>query len=227
MDNIINIAIDGPSGAGKSTLSKMVAQKLGYLYIDTGALYRAIALSAINLNLDPSCEEDIIPMLTSINIEMKHIDGNQKVLLNGVDVSLDIRKNNVSMAASKISALVPVRDFLLSLQRDIASKNNCIMDGRDIGTVILPNAFIKIFLTASPEDRARRRYDELVQRGETINFDTLLLEIKERDYNDSHRKIAPLMPSKQSIVVDTTGNTLEESMATLYSIIRSKLDDVI
>ena len=220
----INIAIDGPAGAGKSSVSKRLAEILSYIYIDTGALYRAIGIYALRHNIDTKDKEKIEAVLENIKVSIKHIDGTQRVFLNDEDVSDDIRTPNASMAASNVSAFPAVRDYLLSIQRDIASENNVIMDGRDIGTVILPKANIKIFLTATPEERARRRCEEMNQKGQCVEYKSLLKEIKERDFNDSNREIAPLKPADDAIIVDNTGFVFEQSVDAILEVIRSRLD---
>lgn len=220
---MIAIAIDGPAGAGKSTIAKKISAELGYIYVDTGALYRAIGLYAIRSGVPQQTEQYVVPLLPQIKVELKFIDHAQRVFLNDEDVSEAIRKNEVSMAASNVSAIPAVREFLFALQQKIARENNVIMDGRDIGTVVLPHADVKIFLTASPEDRAKRRYLELTQKGQQIDFDTLLQEIIDRDHNDSTRAIAPLKQAEDAIAVDTSGNSLEESIALLTDLIESQL----
>lgn len=220
---MIAIAIDGPAGAGKSTIAKKISAELGYVYVDTGALYRAIGLYAIRSGVPEQTEQYVVPLLPEIRVELKFIDHTQRVFLNAEDVSEAIRQNEVSMAASNVSAIPAVREFLFSLQQKIARENNVIMDGRDIGTVVLPHADIKIFLTASPEDRAKRRHLELLQKGQEVDFDTLLQEIIERDHNDSTRAIAPLKKAEDAIAVDTSGNSLEESIALLTDLIKSQL----
>ncbi len=220
----INIAIDGPSGAGKSSISKKLAEILSFIYIDTGALYRAIGIYAIRKGANTTSEEEITSLLKEINVTLKHIDGFQRIILNGEDVSSEIRTPSASMAASNVSAFSSVREFLLNIQKDIAKESNVIMDGRDIGTVILPNANIKIFLTATPEERARRRCEELQIKGHKVDYNTLLKEINERDYNDSNREIAPLKPAKDAIIVDNTEIDFENSVDTLLKIIRGKLN---
>ena len=220
---MIAIAIDGPAGAGKSTIAKKISAELGYVYVDTGALYRAIGLYAIRSGVPEQTEQYVVPLLPEIRVELKFIDHMQRVFLNAEDVSEAIRQNEVSMAASNVSAIQAVREFLFALQQQIARENNVIMDGRDIGTVVLPHADIKIFLTASPEDRAKRRHLELLQKGQEVDFDTLLQEIIERDHNDSTRAIAPLKKAEDAIAVDTSGNSLEESIALLTDLIKSQL----
>ena len=220
---MIAIAIDGPAGAGKSTIAKKISAELGYVYVDTGALYRAIGLYAIRSGVPEQTEQYVVPLLPEIRVELKFIDHMQRVFLNAEDVSEAIRQNEVSMAASNVSAIPAVREFLFALQQQIARENNVIMDGRDIGTVVLPHADIKIFLTASPEDRAKRRHLELLQKGQEVDFDTLLQEIIERDHNDTTRAIAPLKKAEDAIAVDTSGNSLEESIALLTDLIKSQL----
>ncbi len=216
---MINVAIDGPAGAGKSTVAKAAAKELGFIYVDTGALYRTIALSAVrNGVIDDN--EKIIEMLSSITVELGHEGGAQRVYLNGEDVSEHIRTPEISMGASNVSAIPKVREFLLELQRDIARKNNVIMDGRDIATVVLPNADVKIFLFASPECRAQRRYKELIEKGESVMYEDVLNDVNQRDYQDSHREIAPLKPSEDSIMCDTSELTLEESIQAIVNIVK-------
>ncbi len=215
----INIAIDGPSGAGKSTLSRAAAEKLGYLYVDTGAIYRAVGLFVSREGKDPSDPVQVEPLLPRVRIRMEHTDCGQRVYLDGEDVSEAIRRPEISRYASKVSALPCVREFLLNMQREIAAKNDCIMDGRDIGTVVLPNADLKIFLTAAAEDRALRRMLELAERGTPQPFETVLAEIVERDERDKNRPIAPLRRAEDAVLLDTTGNTLEQSIAQLLEIV--------
>lgn len=219
---MINVAIDGPAGAGKSTVAKGVAAKLGYIYVDTGALYRAVGVYALRQGVDTRDGNSISALLPEINVELKFIDGVQHVFLNGEDVSVEIRTPDASMAASNVSAIPSVRSFLFDLQRDIAGKNDCIMDGRDIGTVVLPNAQVKIFLTADPEERAMRRYKELIVKDPDVKYDDVLADLKVRDYQDSHREIAPLKPAEDSVVYNTTGNSLEESVEKVINIIKEK-----
>lgn len=221
------IAIDGPAGAGKSTIARAVAQKLGYIYVDTGALYRAIGLAVLEQGGDTSDPETVAPALKQMQIEIRFINGEQRVILNGRDVSSDIRRNEISMAASNISAIPAVREFLFDLQRSFAEKNNVVMDGRDIGTVVLPDAQVKIFLTATPEERARRRHLELIQKGQQVEYDTLLKEVRQRDYNDSHRAIAPLKQADDAMLVDTTGNEMQESIDQILKIIEKRLRDAV
>ena len=209
---MIQIAIDGPSGAGKSTIAKAVAQKLGFVYVDTGALYRTVGWAALCRELDYHDEAAVEPMLAEIQVDLVYENGVQKVLLDGVDVSSEIRLPESSMAASGVSALPSVRAFLLQTQRDIASRNNVLMDGRDIGTVVLPNAQVKIFLTASAEKRAERRFVELQEKGVETTFKEVLDDMNQRDYNDSHRAIAPLKPADDAWLIDTSELDLEQSI---------------
>ncbi|MBR4241778.1 MAG: (d)CMP kinase, partial [Eubacterium sp.] len=215
-------AIDGPAGAGKSTVAKAAAKELGYIYVDTGALYRTVALAAQRRGVLTNNDE-IIKMLGDIEVELKYIDGVQAVFLNGEDVSAFIRTPEISMGASAVSAIPKVREFLLDLQRNIASKNNVIMDGRDIATVVLPNADVKIFLFASPECRAKRRYDELIAKGESVMFEDVLADVNQRDYQDSHREIAPLKPSEDSVLLDTSNLNLEESIQAIINIVKENI----
>ncbi|MCQ2445627.1 MAG: (d)CMP kinase [Clostridia bacterium] len=217
------IAVDGPSGAGKSTMVKGIAQKLGYVYVDTGAIYRAVGLFAAEADIPRDTIKDVIPRLDEINVNLTYEDGVQKVYLNGKDVSSEIRTPEISLYASAVSALPEVRSKLLDLQRDIARKNNVIMDGRDIGTVVLPNADVKIFLTASAEERARRRYNELIGKGENVTYEQTLKEVIERDTNDENRAVAPLRPAEDAVIVDTTGRTKEESLALLFAEVEKRL----
>ena len=219
---MINVAIDGPAGAGKSTVAKAAAKELGYIYVDTGALYRTIALNAVrNGVIDDN--DKIIEMLDSTKVELKYIDGVQAVYLNGEDVSAFIRTPEISMGASNVSAIPKVREFLLDLQRDIAKTNNVIMDGRDIATVVLPNADVKIFLTASAECRAERRYKELIEKGENVKYKDVLADVNQRDYQDSHREIAPLKPSEDSVICDTSELNLEESVQAVINIVKENI----
>ena len=217
------IAIDGPAGAGKSTIARALAQKLGYLYLDTGALYRAIGLYCVERGVPTGDKAAVTAALDSIDVALRYVDGAQRVLLNGEDVSEAIRRPEISLAASAVSAMDTVRAFLLDLQRDMARTHDVVMDGRDIGTVVLPDADVKIFLTAAPEDRARRRFLELEQRGTPQEYDQLLAEIKQRDYNDAHRASSPLRQAEDALLLDTTGNTFEQSLALLLKTIREKL----
>ena len=220
---MIQIAIDGPSGAGKSTMAKRLAKEFGFLYVDTGALYRAIGLFMLRAGVNGADPEQVLPRLGEIKLELRYIDGAQHVFLNGEDVSSEIRKEEVSMMASKVSAHQRVRDFLTETQRSIARENNVLMDGRDIGTVILPDAQIKIFLTASAEERARRRTLELEQRGQKADYEEVLADIRQRDYNDSHRAAAPLRQAEDAVLVDTTEDDFEAAFQKLCALIRGRI----
>ncbi len=220
---VVAVAIDGPSGAGKSTIARILAAELGLVYVDTGALYRTVGLAVISRGIDPHDEAAVEALLPALTVSLGYADGVQRVFLNGEDVSDRIRTPEVSMAASAVSALPPVRRFLFDLQQDTARRQSVIMDGRDIGTVVLPFAQVKIFLTASAEDRARRRFDELREKGMEVTFDEVLSDMKERDYNDSHRAAAPLRPADDAVLVDTSGNTLEQSVELLKELITERL----
>lgn len=220
---MIAVAIDGPAGAGKSTIARAAARELGFLYIDTGALYRSVGLAVLRRGKDPAREEDVCGCLPEISLSLRHENGVQQVYLNGENVSEEIRLPEVSMAASRVSAFPAVREFLLEQQRELARQNNVIMDGRDIGTVVLPFADVKIFLTASPEERARRRYLELKETGSGDSYETVLKEVRERDYNDSHREAAPLRQAEDAVLADTTGFSLEESTALILRLIGEKM----
>ncbi len=219
-----NVAIDGPSGAGKSSVSKAVSKKLGFIYVDTGALYRTVGLYIYNNGIDPDNAQSVGDALENISVNFNYIEGEQHVFLNGVDVSADIRLHIISEYASKVSAITKVRDFLLFMQRDIASKNNVLMDGRDIGTVVLPDAQLKIFLTASAEVRAKRRRDELAQKGQKVDFDTVLKDIIERDKRDTEREIAPLKIAENAIVVDTSDCTFDESVDIICNLVKERME---
>lgn len=222
-NTVINVAIDGPGGAGKSTSARAAAKELGYIYVDTGALYRAVGVNALRKNIDTKDKAAVAASIEGISVDLVFENGEQKVLLNGEDVSVEIRTPPASMAASDVSAVPEVRAFLFDLQRDIASRNNCIMDGRDIGTVVLPDAQVKIFLTASAEERAQRRFKELQAKGSTVSYQAVLDELIERDYNDSHREIAPLKPAEDSVLLDTTGISLEGQVEKIINIIKEKV----
>lgn len=219
-----SIAIDGPSGAGKSTLARALAQEMGYLYVDTGAIYRTVGLAVQRRGVDPCDPAAVETVLGQVDISMGHgEDGQQKMYLDGEDVSQAIREHVISGYASKVAALAPVRDFLLNKQRHMADHHNVIMDGRDIGTVVLPQADVKIFLTAAAEDRARRRYLELLERGQQADLEQILADVVERDRQDMERPIAPLKKAEDATVVDTTGKDLEESRQLLLAAIADKL----
>ena len=223
MNNVINVAIDGPAGAGKSTVARAAAKEIGFIYVDTGALYRAVGVNALRKGIDTKDKPAVAASLADISVDLVFEDGEQKVLLNGENVSVEIRTPPASMAASDVSAVPEVRAFLFDLQRDIAKRNSCIMDGRDIGTVVLPDAEVKIFLTASPEERATRRYTELIEKGTEVKYEDVLSELIERDYNDSHREIAPLKPAEDGVILDTTGLSLEDSVNSIIKIIKERI----
>lgn len=218
----VSIAIDGPAGAGKSSLARALAAKLNYIYVDTGALYRSIGLAFLRRGFDTSLNCDIAQELKTVKIDIKFIDSVQHVFLCDEDVSEEIRTPKASMMASAVSAKKEVRDYLLDMQRDFARRYNCIMDGRDIGTVVLPDADVKIFLTASDEERAMRRFKELAAKGDNTTYEEVLSDMKQRDYNDSHRAIAPLKPAEDAVIADTTGKNVEETVEMLLSIIKEK-----
>ena len=221
----INIAIDGPSGAGKSTLARKLAEKLNYIYVDTGALYRTVGLFIFRNNIDPHASEQVAAALPSINVGLRFINGEQHVYLNGEDVSGDIRLHEVSQYASLVSAIPAVRQFLFDTQRKMAAENDVIMDGRDIGTVVLPGADVKIFLTASAEVRARRRYNELLERGQEVDFEQILADVNQRDEQDMNRPVAPLKPAEDSVILDTSDCSFDESLALLYKTIKERLPE--
>lgn len=216
---MINVAIDGPAGAGKSSIAAAVAGKVGYIYVDTGALYRAVAYSVIKNGTDPSESEKVISLLSKLQVELKFVDKCQRVFVNGEDVSDMIRTPEVSMGASVVSAIGEVRNFLFELQKKIARENNVIMDGRDIGTVVLPDAQLKIFLTASPQERARRRYEEIKDKQD-VSFDEILRDIIKRDENDMNRAVSPLRQAKDAVLVDTTEMSIEEVISCIEDMIR-------
>ena len=219
---MVSIAIDGPAGAGKSTIARAIAERLGYIYVDTGALYRAVGLYATANGIETTDEAGVERLLMSAKVELRHDkSGTQRVYLNGYDVSEEIRRPEISMAASNVSALPAVRQFLFALQ------HNVVMDGRDIGTVVLPRAQVKIFLTASVEDRARRRFDELTAKGRSVTYEEVLEDIRKRDESDTNRAIAPLKQARDALLVDTTGNTLERSIDILLKLVKEQLAHVL
>lgn len=222
MGQYISIAIDGPAGAGKSTIARNLAKKLGFIYVDTGAIYRSVGYFAWLNGVKLQEHDKVIPLLEKMNIEIKYQDGEQKIYLNNIDVSEKIRTNEMSMYASFVSSIKEVRDFLLETQRDFAKVSNVIMDGRDIGTVVLPNASVKIYLTADSKVRAKRRYDELLKKGETVDFDNILLTVIQRDEADMNREIAPLKKADDAILLDTSTLSFEESIEEIEKIIREK-----
>ena len=224
MGKYVSVAIDGPAGAGKSTMAKRVAKELGYLYVDTGAIYRTVGYHMWLLGIGPRDADGIRRCLDDVNIEIQHLeDGVQHMILNGKDVTGEIRTPEMSKYASGVSAQKCVRDFLLDMQRSFARKHNVVMDGRDIGTVVLPKAQVKIFLTASPEERAKRRFEELTEKGEKASYEKVLQDMKQRDKQDSERAIAPLKPAPDAVKLDTSGNTIEQSVSEILAIVRRKL----
>ena len=223
--NYAAIAIDGPSGAGKSTLAKRLAKELNFLYLDTGAIYRTVGLHALREGVDPGDEEAVLALLPSLTVTTGYgEDGLQHMYRNGEDVTQAIREHQVSDAASKVSAIPGVRAYLLEMQRQTAREHNVVMDGRDIGTVVLPDAKVKIFLTAQPEARAHRRYDELLERGQQAVYEQILQDVIDRDYRYTHRDVAPLKQAEDAILVDTTELSLEESWQRLYEVVKERLE---
>lgn len=220
---MISVAIDGPAGAGKSSLSRKAAEKLGFIYVDTGALYRAIGLKFLNLGYNTDLECDIEGILEKSSVDIRFINGEQRVFLDGQDVSDEIRTPDASMMASAASAKAPVRAFLLEMQRKLARENNVLMDGRDIGTVVLPNATVKIYLTASAEARAKRRFKELCEKGTETTFEEVLADMERRDFNDMNRPIAPLKQAEDAVLADTTELGFDESLKLIIDIISEKI----
>ncbi|MBQ3153866.1 MAG: (d)CMP kinase [Clostridia bacterium] len=223
MTKTINIAIDGPSGSGKSTLAKMLAASLGYVYIDTGALYRTVGLFAMQNGISAETPEDVVPLLDKLDLQMRLEDGGNAVYLNGAKVGAEIRTSEASVYASQVSKVPAVRAFLLDTQRSIAKQNNVIMDGRDIGTVILPDAQVKIYMSASPEQRAKRRLAELVAKGEDITFEQVLADIKWRDENDANRDIAPAKPAEDAVFLDNSDLTLDGLLQAALEIVSNAI----
>ncbi|MDD6062396.1 MAG: (d)CMP kinase [Oscillospiraceae bacterium] len=219
----VNIAIDGPAGAGKSSIAKRAAAALGYIYVDTGALYRTIGLNALRRGVDTKDAAAVIGTLADVQVSLRFVDGEQRVFLGEEDVSAAIRTPEASMAASHVSAIPAVREHLFALQQNIAAQNNCLMDGRDIGTVVLPNADVKIFLTASAETRADRRCRELAEKGMPTPYDEVLRDIIERDYNDSHRDVAPLKQAEDAVLLDTSALSFDESYAAVVKMIKERI----
>ena len=224
MAKYYSIAIDGPAGAGKSTIAKRLAKELGYYYVDTGAIYRTVAYFMDLLGVSPKDVDGVTRYIDELTIGIEYDeDGLQHMIMNGMDVTGDIRTQDISQKASLVSAHAVVRDVLLDMQRDVAKAHDVIMDGRDIGTVVLPKATVKIFLTASPEVRAQRRTDELIAKGQKANFDKVLAEIKQRDYQDTHREVAPLKMARDSIKVDTSDMDIEQVVSTIREIVMKKV----
>jgi cytidylate kinase len=224
MAKTYSIAIDGPAGAGKSTIARRLAAELGYYYVDTGAIYRTVAYFLDLLGISPKDIDGVTRYLDELTIGIEYDEtGKQHMIMNGMDVTDDIRTQDISQKASLVSAHAIVRDMLLDMQRDVAKKHNVIMDGRDIGTVVLPRATVKIFLTASPEIRAERRMKELIAKGQKAEFNRVLQEIQQRDYQDSHRAVAPLKQAKDAVLLDTSNMNIEEVIAAMKTIIGEKI----
>ena len=220
----ISVAIDGPAGAGKSTIARRLAAELGYRYVDTGAIYRTVAYFMDLWGVSPKDVDGVNRYIDELTVEIEYDeDGLQHMMMNGMDVTKDIRTPDISQKASLISAHACVRDMLLDMQRELAEQNNVVMDGRDIGTVVLPHATVKIFLTASPEVRAKRRCDELSAKGQKVDYNKVLKDIQQRDYQDTHREIAPLKMSRDSIKVDTSEMTIEEVLEKLKDVVAQKV----
>ena len=220
----ISIAIDGPAGAGKSTMAKYLAKEMGYMYVDTGAIYRTVGLFMTICGISPKDADGVARLIDEVNVDIAYDeDGSQRMLLNGSDVTDDLRTPEMSDCASKISTLPVVRDYLLEVQRDLAKRYDVIMDGRDIGTVVLPKADVKIYLTASAEVRAKRRLDDLLRTGEKVTFEKVLEDMRQRDHRDMTRPVAPLKQAKDAVLLDTSDFSLEESVAAMKAIIKEKL----
>lgn len=217
---MINIAIDGPSGAGKSTVSKIIAKRLGILYLDTGAMYRALALKAFRLGVDPNDKQAVEAFLPAVSVDVSYRDGAMELYLDGEEVSGYIREHHISKGASDISKIPAVRLKLVELQRAIAAKNDVVLDGRDITSYVLPDAKYKFYLTASPEVRAKRRFDELTAKGQNVPYEQILADVIDRDYNDSHRDFAPLVQTEDSVLVDSSAMTIEEVVAFILSFVK-------
>ncbi|MBQ0134586.1 MAG: (d)CMP kinase [Clostridiales bacterium] len=219
MEKNYSVAIDGPSGAGKSTLARRCAERFGFLYVDTGAIYRTVGLAALRAGIAPDEPEQVLPLLTGLELDLRHSEDGQHMFLGNEDVNGLIRTPEVSAFASKVSAIAAVRAFLMDMQRSLAERNSVIMDGRDIGTVVLPQADIKVFLTASPEARAQRRLKELQAKGAVISLEEVLRDMKERDERDSQRAAAPLKAAEDAVLLDTTELSLEQSIEALSALI--------
>lgn len=222
MNQCFSIALDGPSGAGKSTVAKALAQRLGAAYLDTGAMYRAVALYVLRRQADPDAPREVIPLLDHIQIEILFTEAGQRVMLNGEDVSASIRENQVSAAASKVAAIPEVRNRLVAMQRTMAEARSVVMDGRDIGTHVLPNATLKVYLTASAQERARRRFEELQKKGQDVDFDTIQRQMLERDYNDSHRAASPLCRAEDAVKLDSTGMDINQVVEAIAALLEEK-----
>ena len=223
METISSVAIDGPAGAGKSTIAKAAAKALGFVYLDTGAIYRTVAWHITMLGIGPKDTDHVPALLDDANIEIKFLEDGQHMLINGKDVTGEIRTPEIGACAAQVATQPSVRTFLLDLQRDLAKTHSIIMDGRDIGTVVLPNASLKIYLTASPEVRARRRYEEYLEKGQPAVYEEVLEDQKKRDHEDMNRKIAPLKQAKDAVLMDTTELSLEEAIEAVVALIRERL----
>ena len=213
-----NIAIDGPAGAGKSTIAKIVAKELGFIYVDTGAMYRTLALACFRDGIDTTDENAVVDKCESVEVTLGYEDGTQKVYLNGEDVSKEIRREEIGNLTSAIAVYPGVRKILVALQQDLAAKNDVVMDGRDIGTAVLPNADLKIYLTASVETRAKRRYDELIEKGQTCDLKEIEKDIEDRDYRDMNREVSPLSQADDAVLVDSSDMTIDEVVAKISSL---------
>lgn len=223
-EKLFSVAIDGPSGAGKSTIAKAVAERFGFIYVDTGAIYRTVGLAVSRAGIDPQDTDAVVGLLPALDIALRHgEDGLQHMFLNGEDVSGFIRTPEISMYASKVSALPPVRAFLMEMQRSMARRTSVIMDGRDIGTVVLPDAALKIFLTASAEARAERRYKELLEKGQSVSYDDVLCDMAERDKKDTTRAAAPLRAADDAVLLDTSALSLAESIDAVAALVEKGL----
>ena len=220
---MINIALDGPAGSGKSTVAKILSKELDILYLDTGAMYRACALKAVREGVDPQNRAEVEGIVEKLNVKVEYIDGSQHTFLDGEDVSDKIRVNEVSMAASHISAHPCVRVKMVEMQREIAKQMSCILDGRDIGSTVLPDAKFKFFLTADSEIRAKRRYNELIEKGQTVDFEKLHAEIIQRDKQDSEREFSPLVCANDAVVIDTSNMSIDEVLATVKAYVQERI----
>lgn len=220
---MISVAIDGPAGAGKSTLARRLAAEFGYIYVDTGAMFRAVGLYALRAGKDPKDSAAVNALLPEITLRLASIEGEQHIYLNGEDVSKAIRTEEAGMAASAVGANPAVRAFLLDQQRKMAETQNVLMDGRDIGTVVLPQAQLKVFLTASPQERARRRVAQLAEAGQQADYEAILRDIQQRDYQDSHRETAPLRPAEDAVLLDNSDFTFQQSVERLVGLVRERL----
>lgn len=223
MNKFLSVAIDGPSGAGKSTIAKAAAKALGFVYLDTGAIYRTVAWHITMMGIGPKDTDHVPMLLDDANIEIVFQEDGQHMVLNGKDITAEIRTPEISAVASQVAQQKCVRDYLLELQRQLARKHNIIMDGRDIGTVVLPKASMKIYLTATPEKRAQRRYEEYLQKGQKAVYEEVLADQKKRDYEDMNRKIAPLKQAKDAVLVDTTDLDLQQSVEVVINLMKEKL----